>query len=173
MADAFSGFFVRPSFSCWTAVNISSEIMASWVSVWRYRSMRPSFSIWETPVLIVFWRAVCQLLHDSTWTCPLGMGCLVAPDRRRFFQDCRQPNTAQISSENLSFIGIYYQLTFCANCVSVALALCHFGTAVPKTLPQACLDGLTFLKCIHQFISTNKSTAVKPLRYKDFAAFFL
>jgi hypothetical protein len=44
----------RFSLACCTALNCASEIMASWVSVYKYRFMRPSFFIWATPSLTVF-----------------------------------------------------------------------------------------------------------------------
>ena len=54
----------------------------------------------------------------------------------------------------LRLIGIYRQLTIRTDFIPIALAFCHFGTAVPKTLPQAYFDGLAFLKCVHWFITS-------------------
>lgn len=50
---------------------------------------------------------------------------------------------------HFGFIWIYLQFLIWADCVSIAFAPCHFGTVVLKILPQAGLNCIAFLYCIH------------------------
>lgn len=55
MANILSGHFARCSFFSCAALNTLSEIVASWESEYRYRSMKPSFLNLELPTLMIFW----------------------------------------------------------------------------------------------------------------------
>lgn len=120
--------------------------------------------------------ADCFLKQDPPcvlfiWICLLGKGCLAVIDQKRFFQDCHQPDTSQISSEQLALhrngsradhlIQRYIRSTWAL----------PFWSCRPGRLTAGSPWWTRFFQMHSLTSSTNENIAVKPLRCKDFCAF--